>query len=115
MKILIIDDIKEARQNIIEFLKQNNINTDVEEASNGNEAIEKFKKGNFKFVLIDIGLPDIDGREVLKKIKQIKQKTKIIIISGYNDKYLESIKAGAEYYLTKPLNYNKLLEIIKNG
>ncbi|KOA21393.1 chemotaxis protein CheY [Clostridium homopropionicum DSM 5847] len=110
MNVLVVDDSNFIRLNIVNYLKNNNI-TVVGEASNGNEAIELYKKLRPDIVTMDITMPDMDGVEAVKKIMEIDSNAKIIICSavGQQVKVIEAIKAGAKSFLLKPLNEEKMI------
>lgn len=115
MKALIVDDSQFIRLSISNYLKNNNI-TVVGQASNGNEAIELYKKLRPDVVTMDITMPDMNGVETVEEIIKIDPKANIIICSAINQESLliEAIKAGAKSYLIKPLSEEKvILEINK--
>jgi len=110
MNVLVVDDSNFIRLNIVNYLKNNNI-TVVGEASNGDEAIELYKKLKPDIVTMDITMPDMDGVEAVKRIMEIDSHAKIIICSavGQQVKVIEAIKAGAKSFLLKPLNEEKMI------
>lgn len=100
--VLIVDDSAYARMLIkenIAFLNDLNV---VGEASNGIEAIKKFKECVPDIVLLDITMTGIDGLEVLKQIRAINSNTKIIMISARGDTIREAFLDGADDYIVKP-------------
>jgi len=110
MNVLVVDDSNFIRLNIVNYLKNNNI-TVVGEASNGDEAIELYKKLKPDIVTMDITMPDMDGVEAVKRIMEIDSNAKIIICSavGQQVKVIEAIKAGAKSFILKPLNEEKMI------
>lgn len=101
-KILIIDDDKEFIEELKEFLKGYNI----VEALNASKALAEIKRPNdIGLIFLDMRLPDMDGIELLKKIKKIQPDIKIIIITGYGSKeiVLEALHNKADDYIEKPL------------
>ncbi len=101
-KILIVDDNKEFVSEFKEFLE----GYDVVEALSANEALERIKKPNdISLIFLDMRLPDMDGIELLKKVKKIQPNVKVIIITGYGSKeiVLEALHHKADDYVEKPL------------
>jgi DNA-binding NtrC family response regulator len=113
--ILVIDDEKSIRSTLKDILEHEGFN--VELASNGQEAIEKFSKGQFDAVLCDIKMPGMDGIEVLEKIQEISNDVPVIMISGHGtiDTAVEAIKKGAFDFIEKPPDLNRLLITIRNA
>ncbi|OPJ64598.1 response regulator transcription factor [Clostridium oryzae] len=87
-------------------------------ALNGEEAIKLFNKKPADIIITDICMPKVNGLELIKEIKKVSEKTKFIVLSGYDDfNYAkESISLGIENYILKPINEKELygtLEAIK--
>ena len=82
---------------------------------NGKRAIEASKKKFFNAALIDIRLPDMDGVELLEKLRETKPKMVKIIITGYPSlqNAVEAVNKGADGYVLKPFNASELLAIIR--
>ncbi|MCP4177255.1 MAG: diguanylate cyclase [bacterium] len=106
-KILIIDDIDLNLTLMSKFLEE--LDIDIEYASTGGEALEKAETENLDLVILDLNLPDINGFEVLKKIRA-KNKYKhlpIIIVSAVSvddESIVKALSIGADDYLTKPIS-----------
>lgn len=85
----------------------------IHEASNASSAIECAKSNKIDVVIMDLGLPDVNGIEAAKRIKEIHPELKIIMLSSHEDKtdVLKSIKAGANAYCTKDIDPSKLLSV----
>jgi two-component system nitrogen regulation response regulator NtrX len=113
--ILVIDDEKSIRSTLKDILEHEGFN--VELASNGPEALEKFSKSQFDAVLCDIKMPGMDGIEVLEKIQDIANDVPVIMISGHGtiDTAVEAIKKGAFDFIEKPPDLNRLLIAIRNA
>ncbi len=112
-KILLVDD--EPR--ILELLSValENEGYQVLEADNGKEALAQFKKEKPQVVLLDIRMPDMDGLEVLRQIKESNQTSSVIMMSAYGamETVLQAIKRGAYDYLTKPVDLEKVKVLVK--
>lgn len=112
--ILVIDDeaaIRGALRDILEYEKYV-----VDEAQNGQTALEFVKNNAYDAVLCDIKMPGMDGIEVLEKILELTD-TPVVMISGHGtiDTAVEAIKKGAFDYIAKPLDLNRLLVTLRNA
>ncbi|MDD2699391.1 MAG: response regulator [Arcobacteraceae bacterium] len=102
-KILILDDEKDIL-NVIERFLNRRAMIDVVTITNPIEAIELIRHGDFKMLLTDIMMPEMNGVEVLKEVIKIRPDIKVIMMTAYStiDKILECEKIGATDYVTKP-------------
>jgi DNA-binding NtrC family response regulator len=87
----------------------------VDTAENGEEAIKKSNEKFYNLGLIDIRLPDMEGTELLTKIKDTTPRMRKIIITGYPSlqNAIEALNKGADAYIMKPFDMEKVLETIK--
>ena len=108
-KILIVDDDPNVRDFLKLFLKFKGYR-DVRTADKGQDALEAVKKEDLRLVLLDIMLPDLNGVEVLRQVKEAKPDVSVIMITGYPDeeKARELLKQGAYDYIVKPFDLNYL-------
>ncbi|MBD3414903.1 MAG: response regulator [Candidatus Aminicenantes bacterium] len=106
--VLIIDDDKLIRKSLSSHFRKNEFQ--VFSAADGESGISEFKENRPDLVLLDIRLPDVDGLEVLKKIKKENPRACIIIMTAFDDMKttVEAVKSGAFEYLVKPLDYVEL-------
>ena len=106
--ILIVEDDRPIRNLIITALKTHDYK--YLEAENGTSAILEASSHNPDIVLLDLGLPDIEGVEVIKKIRMWSNMP-IIVISARNEDTdkIEALDAGADDYITKPFSIKELL------
>jgi len=113
-KILIVEDNLEITEVLRRFLEYQGFQ--VSYALNGQTAMEKVSCESPDVVLLDLVLPDIPGKEVLKRIKAINDETAVIIITGYGGEEVavDVMKAGADDYLAKPFANAALLNAL-NG
>jgi two-component system response regulator HydG len=111
--ILVIDDDKDICLVLSRYLKKNNYEVDV--AHNGEEGLKQLRANDYTLVLCDYRLPDMNGVEALRKIKLLRPRTAVIIITGYSDvkTAVETFKYGANDYITKPLYPDELLVTIQ--
>jgi len=109
-KILLIDDEKIMHDIIKQLLKNENKDQRIICAQTGENALKEISKKEFSVILLDIKLPDINGIELLKKIRNNGIKSEVIIITGHGDvdNAVEAMKMGAYDYIEKPFNNNKL-------
>ena len=107
-QILVVEDDSPIRNLITTTLKTNNYRYLT--AVNGERAISQTASHNPDIILLDLGLPDIDGVEVIKKIRTWTN-TPIIVISARTEDAdkIEALDAGADDYLTKPFSVDELL------
>lgn len=115
IKILIVEDEKNQRILLKKILESEKYI--VEEAEDGNKAIDKFKQIDFDIVLLDQRLPDINGIEVLKKLKYINPIIPVIIVTAFANvkDAVNAMKEGAFNYLTKPVDPDEISLILKNA
>lgn len=112
-RILIVDDAKFMRMTLSNILKKAK-HVIVGEAENGIQAVELFKKEKPDLVTLDITMPEKNGIEALKEIKQQYSDAKIIMCSamGQQKMVVEAIEAGAKDFIVKPFDENRVLEAI---
>jgi two-component system KDP operon response regulator KdpE len=102
-KILIIDDEPQIRK-LLKIIYEDE-NYQIEEGENAKEAIRKALSGQYDVMILDLGLPDMDGKEVVKKIREISKMPIIICSVRQSDKeIIEALTLGADDYITKPFN-----------
>ncbi len=112
-RILVVDDDEGIRKTLTAILKNEGYTVDV--AQNGSEAIKKTKTAAYNVALIDIRLPDMEGIELLSKIKDTVPRTRKIIVTGYPTlkNAVAAVNKNADAYLMKPVDIEKLLETIR--
>jgi two-component system response regulator AtoC len=103
--VLIIDDDPLIRKTLSGHLSKQGF--DVQLAEEGEEGVRKFREFGPDVVILDVRLPDLDGLEVLRQIRDLNKKTYVLMMTAYDDMKttVEAIKLGAFEYLVKPLNY----------
>ena len=111
-KILVIDDDTAFCVMLKTFLQKKGF--EVVNAFNGEQAREELKNTTFDVVLTDIRLPDSDGLQILKYIKETSLEARVILMSGYTDikTAVNAMKLGAFDYVGKPINPEEILHII---
>lgn len=108
MNILIVEDEKSLAKEMQTFLKKEGYVCDI--AYTGKEASEKIFVNPYDFLLLDLGLPDYDGLDLLKETKEANQEASVIILTarGSTDDKIKGLDLGADDYLAKPFS---LLEL----
>ncbi|MFD0695938.1 response regulator [Paenibacillus sp. GCM10027628] len=116
MKLLIADDDEQIRSGIEQGIDWSALDIKmVVTASNGLEALQRFTELQPEIVITDVRMPGMDGLELLEKIKEINPRTRVIILSGYNDfEYLKkAIQLDAVDYEMKPIRARSLIALIQ--
>ncbi|HZG83109.1 MAG TPA: response regulator, partial [Brevibacillus sp.] len=113
-KVLIVDDAAFMRMMIKEILSKNGY-TVVGEASDGAQAVEKYKELGPDLVTMDITMPEMDGIAALKEIKKMDPNARVIMCSamGQQAMVIDAIQAGAKDFIVKPFQADRVLEAIK--
>ena len=111
-KILIIEDERSLRFGLSHALKA--VGYEVKSASNGAEGLKLHEKESFDAVVTDLRLPDTDGIEILKAIRNISQDTGVIVMTAFAEikTAVEAMREGAYDYISKPFDPDELLMVI---
>ena len=109
MRILLIEDDPSTAESIELMLKKADLNTYVTDS--GEEGIELAKLYDYDLLILDLSLPDIDGYEVLRKLRLARIETPTLILSGMDgtENKIKGFGCGADDYLTKPFNREELV------
>ena len=112
-KIMLVDDEEAYRKATAELLSLEGY--EVEQASDGYEALEKLKKSRFDLILSDISMPKLSGHDLVQKVKSEYKNTKVILISGFNEKLNQEMmeSLNVDGWLTKPCLFEDISEAIK--
>ena len=116
-KILIVEDEASIRRVLGSILSEEDKSYQVEEATNGQEAMDMIQKTDYDLVLCDIKMPKKDGLEVLLEAKSLKPALRMVMISGHGDleTAVQAMKMGAFDYIAKPPDLNRLLSTVRNA
>ena len=114
-RILVVDDDENIRRVLATILEEEGY--DVETVDTARKATERTKRGFFNLALIDIRLPDMEGIEVLTRMKDTVPRMRKIIITGYPtlQNAVEAVNRGADAYVLKPFDVEKILTTIKEN
>ena len=117
IKILIADDHPIVRKGLKEIIEVTPDMMVGDEASNGQEALEKVRKNDFDVVLLDISMPGRSGLEILKELKSEKPELSVLILSMHPEEQyaVRVLKAGASGYLTKESAPDELIAAIRKA
>ena len=109
MNVLIVEDEKNLAAEVKSFLEKENLL--CETAHTGKEASEKIFVNNYDFILLDLGLPDYEGLNLLKEAKEANREAAFIILTarGAVDDKIKGLNLGADDYLAKPFSLLELL------
>jgi len=110
MKILVAEDDRDSRELLTWILQK--LGYQVVAAENGKEAWEVFRRGRFRLVISDVLMPELDGLELCRRIRNHQQSkyTYVMIMTALIGKkdYLEGMEAGADDFVTKPFDPDEL-------
>ncbi|MEK6560375.1 MAG: sigma-54 dependent transcriptional regulator [Nitrospirota bacterium] len=114
-KILVVDDERGMREFLAIMLQKES--HEVTSAANGREALEQIGQKTFDIVITDLRMPQIDGIDVLKTVKENAPETVVIMITAYAspETAVEAMKQGAYDYLTKPFKIEEVKLIVRNA
>lgn len=109
-KVLIVDDASFMRMTIRQMLEKNGHET-VGEAGDGIEAVKKYIEVKPDVVLLDITMPEMNGVEALKRIKELDPAAKVIICSAMGQQAMvaQAIQSGAKDFIVKPFEADRLI------
>lgn len=115
MKILVVDDERAIRNSLKEILGDEGYDVDI--AEDGATAVGMAEKERYDVIFCDIKMPNMEGTEVLEKLRADGVDAAIVMISGHGDidTAVECIKKGAFDFIQKPLDLNRILITIKNA
>ncbi|MBI9015131.1 MAG: response regulator [Clostridiales bacterium] len=115
IRLLIVDDEPLVRRGIKSLVNFDKLNIkEVEEAVNGEEALEIFKVFKPHLILADINMPKMDGLTFAKHVKAIDENVKIALVTGYDyfDYALQALKLGVDDYILKPISKKDIEEVL---
>ena len=113
MRILVVEDEKDLNNIITKHLKKNNFS--VDSVFNGEEALEYLEYGTYDLIVLDIMLPKVNGYEVVKKLRENKNETAVLMLTARDsiEDKIKGLDLGADDYLIKPFDFGELLARIR--
>lgn len=114
-RILVIDDEPMMADSLKQNLAEEGYTVDT--AATGAEAIEAFDQGGHHLAICDLQLPDMDGLEILRHMKDARPATEVIVVTGYGTvtRAVEATKAGAFYFVEKPFDFEQMLPLVEKA
>jgi len=111
-RVLVVDDEKNIRLTIAQALEK--LQVEVDNAINGEEALQKIKQDDYRLVLLDLKLPGLDGVEVLRRLRGFNQKIKVLIITAHGtvENAVEAMKLGAVDFIQKPFTPDEIRSFV---
>lgn len=115
-KVLITDDAAFMRMQLKDILTKLNLDV-IGETANGKEAIQKCKELQPDLITMDITMPEMDGIEALKKIRESNSDATVIMCSamGQQAMVIDAIQAGAKDFIVKPFQAERVIEAVKKA
>lgn len=116
IRLVLVEDYKLVRIGLRSVLNEDPRINVVGEAETGEQGIELIKSLKPDLVVLDLGLPGIDGIEVTKIIKAFDEEIKVVILTSHEveDEVLAALSAGANAYCLKEITSNRLIEVVKS-
>jgi len=113
-RLLIVDDDADLRGTLVEQLTQYH-EFEIAEAASANDALKAVRENHVDLMVLDVGLPDMDGREAVKILRREGFKSPIIMLTGHDSDADEilGLESGANDYITKPFRFSVLLARIR--
>lgn len=113
MNVLIIDDSEDLCNSMRKYLQAHNYNVDC--AYDGQKGLRKALSNEYDIILMDVMMPQMNGYEVLKRLKKEGRTTPVILITAKNDSsdMIEGLELGADDYIQKPFNADVLIARIR--
>ena len=114
--ILIVEDHELTRFGLKTTFEDVDFIGTIYEASSAEEALEIFKNNEIDLVIMDLGVPNMNGIEATNAIHTMRKDAKIIILTSHNDEkeVLNSLKAGANAYCSKEINLQRLVQVVQS-
>lgn len=114
--ILIVEDHELTRFGLKTAFDNSEINGEIFEAESAEKALEIINNTQVNLVIMDLGLPGMNGIEATKKIRDMEQDIKVVVLTSHNDEQevLNSLKAGANAYCSKEINPKRLIQVVQS-
>src|SRR5262249_16139422 len=112
--ILVVDDDPDILQFVADRLES--YGYEVQTATDGRKALEAFQQQIFDGIVLDIGIPEIDGLEVLRQIRESRSTIPVVMVtaSGSKERAVQAVAMGAQAYLLKPFDAARLKDVVEH-
>lgn len=112
-KILVVDDSKLARLKIIDFIKNLEFQI-IHEAEDGLIALERFKKIDYDYVIMDLEMPNMKGNQAAKEMLKLKPEIDIVLVTSIVDKkeLISALNIGIKRILKKPISFDEFKKVM---
>jgi DNA-binding response OmpR family regulator len=109
-RILVVDDDADLRETLVEQLK-GHAEFDIVEAGTAEEALKALRTSNVELTILDVGLPDMDGRDAVRQMRQEGIQSPVLMLTGHDSEAdeIKGLDSGANDYLTKPFRFPVLM------
>lgn len=113
--ILIVDDDETIREGLKHLVLEEGYH--VVTAVDGADALQKLSENNYRLILLDVRMPNLDGYDVLTQVKKLYQSTKVIMITGHADltHAMKSKKMGADDFIEKPFDIDDVMTSVRRS
>ena len=110
--VMILDDEPIVCERLRSTLEK--VQLDLETYTDPLEAIRRFSEKKFKVLITDLKMKELDGIEILKRVKQVSPETQVIVITGFAtvEKAKEALKIGAYDFIAKPFKLSQLRDLV---
>ena len=114
-KVLVVDDEQNSREGLSKILTKEGYKVHI--AEDGEKALQEAEDYKFDLIITDLRMPDMDGIEVLKKVREKNKSIGVVIVTAYGEvnSYLTAMNLGAFEYLNKPIHLEELRRVIKKA
>ena len=115
INVLVVDDNEDLLETLALILKRRGFN--VETAANGLSAVDMFRRGAFDVTLMDVIMPEMNGVEAFRHIREINPEARVILMTAYSgeDLIAVALQEGAHCVVHKPLHIDQMIEMIKEA
>lgn len=114
-QVLVVDDEQNSREGLSKILTKEGY--EVYTAENGKKALMEAENHRFDLIITDLRMPEMDGIEVLEKLRKKNREIGVVIVTAYGEvnSYLKAMNLGAFEYLNKPIHLEELRRVISKA
>ena len=111
-RLLVVDDDSGQREALAAFLRD--LGAEVDEAGDGRQALSRIEDGQFDLVITDLRMPEMDGGELLRRVKQLNPEIGVVVVTAYGTVpgAVRCLRNGADDYLLKPLELDEVEHVV---